>query len=288
VAVFIFDCSSAHEAFASDALMAHKMNRGPGGKVPKMRDTIIPTTGQPQSMVFPLDSQEKDKDGNLLAGKPKGMERVLAERGLLDALKAEHGSRLAGVCRVCKLSQEKRDKLLKEMKARQDEIFGSGILGREAQDLEELDKDDDLRSSTCCMQRVLSLQNDFKSEKPLLQLIVERAGHKCFFLPKFHCELNPIEMVWGRMKYRKHLFLLMFSFGLLTPASVFRERTDGTFSKAKQLVPQCLDMVTVDQIRRFFRHCWRYMDAYRYAIEYSDLPCSLKHHSDLIPISDMA
>jgi hypothetical protein len=41
----------------------------------------------------------------------------------------------------------------------------------------------------------------------------------------------------------------------LTPASVFRERTDGTFSKAKQLVPQCLDMVTVDQIRRFFRHC---------------------------------
>ncbi|KAJ7111417.1 hypothetical protein C8R44DRAFT_528714, partial [Mycena epipterygia] len=42
VAVFIFDCSSAHEAFASDALQAHKMNRSPGGKQPKMRDTIIP------------------------------------------------------------------------------------------------------------------------------------------------------------------------------------------------------------------------------------------------------
>ncbi|KAJ6552377.1 hypothetical protein B0H10DRAFT_2242143 [Mycena sp. CBHHK59/15] len=53
VAVFVFDCSSAHEAYASDALLAHKMNRGPGGKQPRMRDTIIPSTGQPQAMVFP-------------------------------------------------------------------------------------------------------------------------------------------------------------------------------------------------------------------------------------------
>ncbi|KAJ7089009.1 hypothetical protein C8R44DRAFT_598557, partial [Mycena epipterygia] len=42
VAVFIFDCSSAHEAYSSDALLAHKMNRGSGGKQPRMRDTIIP------------------------------------------------------------------------------------------------------------------------------------------------------------------------------------------------------------------------------------------------------
>jgi len=26
VAIFIFDCSSAHEAYAEDALIAHKMN----------------------------------------------------------------------------------------------------------------------------------------------------------------------------------------------------------------------------------------------------------------------
>lgn len=77
IAVFIFDCSSAHEAFADDALMAHKMNKSPGGVQPKMHDTIIPATGQLQSMVFPDNTHEKSADGVSLAGKPKGMERVL-------------------------------------------------------------------------------------------------------------------------------------------------------------------------------------------------------------------
>src|ERR1700692_4587861 len=58
-------------------------------------------------------------------------------------------------------------------------------------------------SSTCCMRRVISLQQDFINEKPLLQIIIEEAGHKCYFLPKFHCELNPIEMYWGWVKIRE-------------------------------------------------------------------------------------
>ena len=85
-AVFVFDCSSAHESFGSDALLAHKMNRHPGGEQPRMRDTIIPGTNQIQSMVFPDDHEGVDKDGNPIAGKPKGMEQVLAERGLLSVL----------------------------------------------------------------------------------------------------------------------------------------------------------------------------------------------------------
>jgi transposase len=50
------------------------------------------------------------------------------------------------------------------------------------------------------MCKILENQEDFKSEKPLLQIIIEGAGHKCYFLPKFHCELNPIEMYWGWAK----------------------------------------------------------------------------------------
>jgi len=40
----------------------------------------------------------------------------------------------------------------------------------------------------------LQFQANFKVEKSLLQITLEEAGHKCYFLPKFPCELNPLEM----------------------------------------------------------------------------------------------
>jgi hypothetical protein len=57
----------------------------------------------------------------------------------------------------------------------------------------------------CCMEKCLSTEADFKAGKPLLQLVVEQAGHLCILLPKFHCELNPIEMYWGYAKNSKFL-----------------------------------------------------------------------------------
>lgn len=262
VGVFIYDCSSAHAVFASDALLAHKMNRGPGGKQPKMRNTVIPSTGEPQSMVYPDDYEGVDKSGKSLAGQPKGMECVLQERGLLEMLRNKHGSKLVGVCKTCKLSQEAWDRALKEAKEKQDEIEGSGDEALGERGISDMDKEDLLRPSDCCMQRVLSLQEDFRNEKPLLQLIIERAGHKCAFLPKFHCELNPIEMVWSQLKRRKFVtsgFIIELTFTYLG----FREYADGTFPTAKKLVPECLDAVSTVNIRRYFQHCWRYMDAYK-------------------------
>jgi len=29
----------------------------------------------------------------------------------------------------------------------------------------------------------------------MLETLIKDTGHECIFLPKFHCELNPIEMV---------------------------------------------------------------------------------------------
>jgi hypothetical protein len=94
-----------------------------------MHDTINPTTKEQQSMVFPCDYPGKDKDGNSLAGKPKGMEQVLHERGLLKGLVAKHGGKPVGVCATCKKSQAARDAAMKEAKAKRDEIEGSGIEG---------------------------------------------------------------------------------------------------------------------------------------------------------------
>jgi hypothetical protein len=50
-------------------------------------------------------------------------------------------------------------------------------------------------SSNCCMARVLSQQEDFVNQTSMLEQVITEAGHLCMFLPKFHCELNPIKMV---------------------------------------------------------------------------------------------
>ncbi len=47
----------------------------------------------------------------------------------------------------------------------------------------------------CCMACLLSKQDDFANQVSMLETVIKEAGHECIFLPKFHCELNPIEMV---------------------------------------------------------------------------------------------
>ncbi len=70
IALFAFDNSSNHAAFKSDdALVANRMNLKPGGKQPKMRDTVFGSNNQHQSMI----------NEN---GETKGMKQVLIERGL--------------------------------------------------------------------------------------------------------------------------------------------------------------------------------------------------------------
>ena len=64
-------------------------------------------------------------------------------------------------------------------------------------------------NSWCCMHHVLSLPDNFSNEKLLLQHYLNSCGHVCLFLLKFHCELNPIEMLWDYAKYHK-LFQLLF------------------------------------------------------------------------------
>src|SRR6185437_14178372 len=78
--VFCFDQSTNHNAMAADALVVTKMNLGPGGVQPKMRDGwYIYKYGEKrsQSMIFPNDCQI-----NKLRGKPKGIRKILEERDL--------------------------------------------------------------------------------------------------------------------------------------------------------------------------------------------------------------
>ncbi|PKK64588.1 hypothetical protein RhiirC2_787281 [Rhizophagus irregularis] len=86
IGIFAFDNSTSHGAFAPDALVASRMNVNPGGKQPKMRNTIF--NGQVQSMNFPDNYWDP-----ALQGKPKGMKQVIEECQLM-------GPGLIGYCRT--------------------------------------------------------------------------------------------------------------------------------------------------------------------------------------------
>ncbi|PCH44458.1 hypothetical protein WOLCODRAFT_154500 [Wolfiporia cocos MD-104 SS10] len=172
---YIFDQSSAHASLPPNALRAFDMNKSDGGKQRTQRDTIIPESnpymtyrGQPQAMTLP-------------DGRPKGLQRVLEERGFdVQGIRAK----CSPVC--------------------------------------------PWENSNCCMARLLSKQDDFANQLSMLETVITEAGHICIFLPKFHCELNPIEMYWDWCKYR------------------YREVPKKTFAEAKKVAIEKLNACPVD------------------------------------------
>lgn len=113
VAVFLLDCSSGHRKMANDALVASKMNKGPGGGQPVMRNGI----------------------------------------GQMGALA---------------LCQHRN-------------------IWRPGMQLPE-------------MISLIEKEEDFRNEKPIVQHLIESAGHEILWVPKYHCELNFIENVWAQSK----------------------------------------------------------------------------------------
>ena len=214
VAIFVFDRSSAHEGFAENALNVHNMNVNPGNKQRRLRDTVIPfsnpdpapgeedTRGQVQKMCFPDDHHKPE-----LRRKPKGMKIVLQEcKSVWDkytALCNERGTTVVRKCTPCTKSQSHKDAerriMLAEAAGQEGAPSAEDVIDAHGAPSVAPPTSDD---EWCCMERVLSLQEDFRTEKPLIQSLIEDAGHVCLFLPKFHCELNPIEMLWGYGKYR--------------------------------------------------------------------------------------
>jgi hypothetical protein len=209
--VFVFDRSSAHEGYAEDALNINNMNINPGGKQKKMHDTMIPrsnpdpapgeedTRGQIQKMCFPDSHNDPD-----LCRKAKGMRAVLQEwksvwDKLISASKACGEMKIVGKCSSCAKSQVKKDAerhiALAESMGQDDAVLHEDITHA---DMEAPSIGED---RWCCMYHVLALQEDFQLERLLIQTIIENAEHVCLFLPRFHCELNAIKMLWGYAKY---------------------------------------------------------------------------------------
>ena len=101
-------------------------------------------------------------------------------------------------------------------------------------------------ANDCCARRLLASQPEFLSEKNWLQKMVEERGHRMMFFPKFHCELNFIEMIWGYLKCK------------------LRRECSFSFSVLCHRVPEILgEEIPIAFFRRAERHCLRFMSGYR-------------------------
>ena len=94
------------------------------------------------------------------------------------------------------------------------------------------------------MRAELASHTDFKEEKTKIEHFLNDVGHVCIFLPKFHCELNPIERCWAQAK------------------RFTRANTNYTIQRLQTNVPLALDSVTSENIQNYFRKVRHYMFAY--------------------------
>jgi hypothetical protein len=211
-ALIMVDNSQGHSAYSLDALLTSRMNMKPGGKQAKMRNGWHLQNGVKvaQEMCFPGDHPT-------FPGKPKGMREVLIERGLWRD----------GLVMKCETRSKKQDD-----RSPAGLPPGNGGKCRSG-------------ATDCCAKRILDLQPDFTEQKSLIQEVIEKAGHLCIFLPKFHCELNFIEFFWGAVK------------------RYLREHCDYTFRTLKENMPKALASVSVETIRKWEHRMKRWMEAYQ-------------------------
>jgi hypothetical protein len=98
----------------------------------------------------------------------------------------------------------------------------------------------------CCQKCVLSNEPDFLEQKEWLTTVVEAAGFTIMFFPKYHCEFNFIEMIWGWAK------------------SHHRRTCTYNYPDLKERLPKTLtEVMPLAFVRRAARFCLRFMSGYR-------------------------
>ena len=96
------------------------------------------------------------------------------------------------------------------------------------------------------MRDLLNEQPDFQEQKEWLsETVTSSKKHSIDYFPKYHCELSPIEKVWGVSK------------------RYTRGECDFTLASLRIVVPQSLKAVPLESIQRFFRASFEYIRAYK-------------------------
>ena len=124
------------------------------------------------------------------------------------------------------------------------------------------DREDLLGTKRCCGTSVLLAQPDFSEQKEWLRETVEEAGFNIIFYPKFHCELNFIEMIWGWLKQK------------------CRDRCSYNYNDLKELLPTLLNKeLPIHFVRKASRYCFRFMHGYNVGLAGPLLEYSVKKYT---------
>lgn len=94
------------------------------------------------------------------------------------------------------------------------------------------------------MRKEIATHPDFANEKTKLQHLINERGHAFQFIPKYHCELNPIERCWSQSKRYTRAYCNYNITGL------------------RRNIPRGLDSVSVENIQNYFRRVRDYMCGY--------------------------
>ena len=78
-----------------------------------------------------------------------------------------------------------------------------------------------------------------------LEEVITRAGNKIIFFPKYHCELNYIEMVWAFIKGK------------------LRAECTNNLDGMHAMLLHLLQNVLLSYIRKVERRCFRFMHGYQ-------------------------
>jgi hypothetical protein len=210
--VFAFDNSMTHHAKSPDGLDAMLLPLKDDGKnAPKtMRKGWY--RSEETGLIVEQCMQTVD-------GKAKGLRTILTERGkFID----NHGHPLKRICHFCN-----------DPARRNEERVWDGF-----------------NNEKCCAVYVLSHEPDFAEQQEWLTETVQLYGHDIIFYPKFHCELNYIEMIWGWLK------------------SYHRRSCSYSYRDLKEGLPKTMEeIIPITFIRRALRHCLRFMSGYRIGLE---------------------
>jgi hypothetical protein len=117
---------------------------------------------------------------------------------------------------------------------------------------------------------LLAAQPDFKAQKGWLEEVVRGEGFEIMFLPKFHCELNPIERVWGHAKRK------------------LRTECDYTSKSIADKLPGILNNIPRDSVRRYYRAVARFVHAYEHGLTTQQAAFVVKRYASHRRVPDSA